>query len=492
MPTVVHSTEDRSPADAVAENSVVTLSLISHTNAGKTSLARTLLRRDVGEVRDAPHVTLFNESHVLLQSEGRVLRLWDTPGFGDSARLLRRLRRERQPLVWFLSQAWDRLTDKPLWCSQQALKNVREEADVVLYLVNAGEPPEAAGYLQPEMEVLGWLNKPVLALLNQTGAAGLAEEEARVWREHLQGFPPVKQVLTLDAFARCWVQENRLMEAIEQVLPEGRREVFGGLKAAWGKRNEAVFDDAMRLLADLMTSAVLDGVEVRAESLWEKVGIGRSEIKSEYAAARQALATRLAERVERATNALILLHGLEGEAGQVATTTLAGQFHTPERVSEEIWSALGAVAVGALGGLVADLKAGGMTFGGGMLVGGLGMGATTYAVIRTYNIVRGGDQRMHWSKEHFREQVRLAVLCYLAVAHFGRARGPWQEGGQPQRWRRVVDQVTTAETPAVDDLWKLGVEKEAMPDMLVRAAHRLMKRLTQQVLAELYPEQAVE
>ena len=35
----------------------VDLSLISHTNAGKTTLARTLLGRDVGEVRDAPHVT---------------------------------------------------------------------------------------------------------------------------------------------------------------------------------------------------------------------------------------------------------------------------------------------------------------------------------------------------------------------------------------------------------------------------------------------------
>ena len=30
----------------------VSLSLISHTNVGKTTLARTLLRRDVGEVRD--------------------------------------------------------------------------------------------------------------------------------------------------------------------------------------------------------------------------------------------------------------------------------------------------------------------------------------------------------------------------------------------------------------------------------------------------------
>ena len=38
----------------------VSLSLISHTNAGKTTLARTLLGRDIGEIRDAPHVTVDN------------------------------------------------------------------------------------------------------------------------------------------------------------------------------------------------------------------------------------------------------------------------------------------------------------------------------------------------------------------------------------------------------------------------------------------------
>ena len=45
----------------MSEPATIALSLISHTNAGKTTLARTLLQRDVGEVRDAPHVTEFSE-----------------------------------------------------------------------------------------------------------------------------------------------------------------------------------------------------------------------------------------------------------------------------------------------------------------------------------------------------------------------------------------------------------------------------------------------
>ena len=61
----------------------VTLSLVSHTNVGKTTLARTLLRRDVGTVLDAPHVTEVSEAHELIAVDGARLQLWDTPGFGD-------------------------------------------------------------------------------------------------------------------------------------------------------------------------------------------------------------------------------------------------------------------------------------------------------------------------------------------------------------------------------------------------------------------------
>ena len=99
----------------------VNLALLSHTNAGKTTLARTLLRQDIGAVLDRAHVTERAEAHVLLQTpEGDRLVLWDTPGFGDSVRLLRRLEQSGNPLGWFLGQVWDRFADRPFWCSQQA------------------------------------------------------------------------------------------------------------------------------------------------------------------------------------------------------------------------------------------------------------------------------------------------------------------------------------------------------------------------------------
>src|SRR5262245_24407998 len=127
---------------------IVRLSLVSHTNVGKTTLARTLLRRDIGEVRDAAHVTeLAERCSAIVTPQGDELELWDTPGFGDSVRLLRRLESSGNPLGWFLSQVWDRYTDRPFWSSQEAVRNVRDEADVVLYLVNASEDPAGAGYV---------------------------------------------------------------------------------------------------------------------------------------------------------------------------------------------------------------------------------------------------------------------------------------------------------------------------------------------------------
>ena len=154
----------------MSEGRTISLSLVSHTNVGKTTLARTLLGRDIGIVRDEAHVTESAEEHTLVQTpQGDRLTLWDTPGFGDSARLARRLESAGDPIGWFVGQVWDRFRDRALWASQQAVRNVRERADVVLYLVNASEPLAQARYIDDEMRVLDWIGKPVIVLLNQLG-----------------------------------------------------------------------------------------------------------------------------------------------------------------------------------------------------------------------------------------------------------------------------------------------------------------------------------
>ena len=167
----------------------IALSLIAHTNVGKTALARTLLKRDVGEVRDDAHVTVVPEQHTMIETaQGDALCLWDTPGFGDSARLARRLATLDRPIVGFLAMVWDRWREPALWSSQQAMRNVRDDADVVLYLVNASESPSDAGYLAAELQILEWLGKSVVVLLNQTGTprgASIEAAEIARWRDAL-------------------------------------------------------------------------------------------------------------------------------------------------------------------------------------------------------------------------------------------------------------------------------------------------------------------
>src|SRR5690606_8496506 len=129
------------------------------------------------------------DAHVLIESaSGDRLLLWDTPGFGDSARLARRLQASSDPIGSFLAALWDRFRDRAFWSSQQAVRNVRDQADIVLYLVNASEAPELAGYVDHEMQILDWIGKPVVVLLNQLGKPRPAAEEAAEvdqWRRHL-------------------------------------------------------------------------------------------------------------------------------------------------------------------------------------------------------------------------------------------------------------------------------------------------------------------
>ena len=131
-------------------------------------------------MRDAPHVTEFADAHTLLETaDGERLCLWDTPGFGDSVRLVQApAPGAEQPIVRFLSEVWDRWRDRPFWASQQAVRNTRTTPTSCSTSSTRRESPEAAGYVAPEMELLGWIGKPVIVLLNQLGAPRAGDVDA--------------------------------------------------------------------------------------------------------------------------------------------------------------------------------------------------------------------------------------------------------------------------------------------------------------------------
>ncbi len=418
----------------LAAGSVLHLSLISHTNVGKTTLARTLLRRDVGEVLDRAHVTLEPAAYELITAGPHRLELWDTPGFGDSIRLLRRLHTEQFPIRWFLQQTWDRFTDRAFWSGQQAVLHLREQAHIVLYLVNAMEHPSEAGYVDPELELLGWMGRPVLLLLNQTGPAGSDTRAAeRAWRDYAQRYEVVKDVLTLDAFTRCWVQENELLRRVQAVLPAEKQPVMAALADAWEARNQEIFRRSLGHVTTYLATTATD-----REALTSK-----RPSKVESTRAMQTLAERLEAETRKLMDRLIREHGLEGRSEaklyrQLDDVLLQGT----TKLSTEQGAFWGGLVSGALGGLMADFLAGGLTFGGGAVAGAI-LGVLGGAGLsRAHELIQfGGEPAASWSSEFLHELLRQSLLRYLAVAHFGRGRGVFEEGEMPEVWRREVDAV---------------------------------------------------
>lgn len=487
----------------------IALSLISHTNAGKTTLARTLLQRDVGEVRDAPHVTEFSEDHLLLRSAaGDELRLWDTPGLGDSVRLVRRLKLQGGALGWFLTQLWDRWRDRSFWYTQQALRHVRDQAQVVLYLVNAAESPEAAAYVEAEMALLAWLDKPVLVLLNQLGQPAPEDEAREVerWRRHLQALRAGVQVLPMDAFARCWVQERALLQAVAALLDgageaASRGAAMARLAAAWQHAREATFAQSMAVLAGSLarTACARQRVDA-ARGLGERLRrvaarlaplLGGSGGDDALGEARTALAAQLDDEVRASTAELLALHGLEGRAQGEILARVATQFTVQARVHEGRAAVLGGVLSGALAGLKADLATGGLTMGAGLLAGGL-LGALGAAgLARGINVMRGGGPPwVGWSAEALQPLVESALLRYLAVAHFGRGRGQWVQGEAPAHWRAVVEQALAPHGPALHALWRSRSDRfdaEGDDARLAAALQPLLHAAARAALEQLYP-----
>jgi hypothetical protein len=433
----------------------ISLSLVSHTNVGKTTLARTLLARDVGEVRDEAHVTQAAEAQLLVESpQGDRLLLWDTPGFGDSLRLAKRMAQAGNPIGWFLTEVWDRWRDRGFWSSQRALKHVWEQCNVVLYLVDASQAPEDVGYLDAELQVLALTGKPAIALLNQLGEPG-GEDEALIerWQRRLEGAPGVRAVLALDAFSRCWVQEGVLWQAVAPLLPAAQREAFDRLQAVWRERQLAIWRESMAELSRRLVRAALDTQLVEANGwrgsmklvgsrLGQALGLhdvaGQSDAPQQRAMAQ--LAERLDEDVQRSTDVLIKLHGLDGRAGDEVLAKLARHYAARMPIDEGKAALWGGALTGALAGLKADIATGGLTLGGGLLAGGV-LGALAAAgAARGVNLVRGTAQpELRWDPKVLDALFANALLGYLAIAHHGRGRGAWVAQEPPAAWIEAVD-----------------------------------------------------
>jgi len=147
---------------------------------------------------------------------------------------------------------------------------------------------------------------------------------------------------------------------------------------------------------------------------------------------------------------------------------------------------------GALGGLAADLGAGGLTFGAGALIGGVLGAFGARGVARAYNLARGSEEgTVRWSAEFLESRLAAALMRYLAVAHFGRGRGDFVAGLAPAHWQEAVNEAVQMRRAQLQPVWAIARAAEAdksNTDSTAAALLPIVAASAREVLSRFYPD----
>jgi hypothetical protein len=188
----------------------------------------------------------------------------------------------------------------------------------------------------------------------------------------------------------------------------------------------------------------------------------------------------------------VRLHGLSGNATQEVLQRLGQQFSVRRPVDADKASVVGGLVSGALGGLAADLGAGGLTFGAGALVGGVLGAFGARGIARAYNLARGSqDGTVRWSAEFLESRVAAALMRYLAVAHFGRGRGDFVAGLAPAHWHETVNEAVQMRGAQLQSVWAIARAADAdssNTDTTAAALLPILAASAREVLSRLYPD----
>lgn len=187
----------------VSEGEPLKLAVVGHTNTGKTSLLRTLLRdMYFGEVKNEAATTRHVERALIKDSQTgeNLVALFDTPGLEDASGLMDWLedntasRRDGiERLQQFLasdiakSDAQGAGLNDALNDYSQEAKVIRQllSSDMAIYVIDAREP--VLGKYKDELTILSWSAIPVMPVFNFTDSqdANISEWQTMLARRNL-------------------------------------------------------------------------------------------------------------------------------------------------------------------------------------------------------------------------------------------------------------------------------------------------------------------
>lgn len=421
------------------------IALASHTNIGKTSLARTLLKRDVGEVRNEEHVTRTRASYFLLKNDQFRVRLWDTPGFGE-LRSTEQLNNQDQHFEYALET--------------EAIQTLKEEADVIFYLVPARPSAKQKQEVKKELQLISQANTPIIIMINRLydgftdqpeligsmyNEYSLNQVKTQVssdWQQRLKNeiqVEQVKSVLILDAFERSYQDEQAIFKVLSSLDLADKKQLSLEALQLWEQNLDALFEALALSLSRFMQELLALSVKIPSNSKKER------KIGQEYL-------TQKSETLIRELLEDILDHiGLEGQLrDEIFKESLETSLQQPERKERRKWGAIIGGALSGLGtGVAADVMAGGLTLGGGMIVGAVLGAIGGMGVVEGYDYLNESEREIGLCLEAIYSIHQKLMLFILSASTHGRAQGIYQHNDHNAEG---LDYSKSASTPMAHSL----------------------------------------
>ena len=420
----------------------IKLAVVGHTNSGKTSLIRTLLRDDqFGKVDDAAGTTRYVEKSAVFAADDEVLTLFDTPGFEDSSALLQSLedlsktvqaRLPAELLGAFIMQA-DSFPD-----FEQETKVLRQSinSDVLLYMIDVREP--LLGKYRDEVEILSKAGKPILPVFNFIAGNS---EALRRWREQMAQFN-LHSALEFDTVAFDFEAEKRLYQKLQSLLEQRYDELQALIdyrQEVWNSLTHA----AARRIFQLLAEVACHRREVAGREVEGKSGISQADVTSMQDFVRNA-----EQLVLRDLLTIFAFTQLDVELQQLPV--FDGQWELDifsPRMLKDFGLNAGATALkGAAAGAGIDLMVGGLSLGAATILGAaLGLG---WATARRYQQELKAAWRGHKWLCVDDDTVSLLYLRQRKLLHTLTQRGHAaqnklqlfndEEHSLPERWYKVL------------------------------------------------------
>jgi len=372
------------------------LAVVGHTKTGKTSLFQTLLRsRDFGEVSPRLRTTRAVEAGEVVDGDGVIAVLLDTPGIERAERLRYAIESIRDDHRDDSRMLLHRFLTSPAAADDNALgleaKAVQAalDADVLLYVVDARSEPQQKH--EDELWVLAATTRPVIPVLNYTARH---DADPNCWRSVCadQG---VHTTVEFDAVVYDDAGEQRLLRAVNALdtvkasVPD-LDEVIKRWKALRERERQQMILAATELVAEFLITASAAVVETKPRKRTER------EVAVEAANARFLCDLLKHEDDTRGHIAEAFgFFGKEAEAAKLDVEKALGGTDFLSRANllqhVKIVAAAGAgAAVGAGVGATVDISVAGLSLGGATVLGGAA-GATVAGSRMALRWFRGQD-----------------------------------------------------------------------------------------------------